>query len=78
MTTKEVVYKLSGFRNPGITGGAMITIGNWYIINKAELAKIQSTEIALKRKFTPAQIDSLREGKTHLHRNPVKKEKVAA
>lgn len=56
----------------------MITIGNWYIINKAELAKIQSTEIALKRKFTPAQIDSLREGKTHLHRNPVKKEKVAA
>lgn len=56
----------------------MITIGNWYIMNKGELEKIKQTELALKRRFTPAQIESLREGKLHLHRNPQKKDKVAA
>jgi hypothetical protein len=41
----------------------MITIGNWYIITKGELEKIKQTEIALKRRFTPAQIEDLRAGK---------------
>ena len=55
----------------------MITIGNWYIINKSELEKIRQTEIALKRRFTPAQIEELRNGKVYLQRFP-KRKKVAA
>ena len=48
-------------------------LGNWHIIHDSELEKIKQTEIALKRRFTPAQIEALREGKLHLHRNPQKR-----
>ena len=54
----------------------MITIGNWYIINKGELEKIKQTELALKRRFTPAQIEALRDGKIHLRKNPKRKAAV--
>lgn len=51
----------------------MITIGNWYILSKSEMTKIKETELALKRRFTPAQIEALRDGKIHLRKNPQRK-----
>jgi hypothetical protein len=54
----------------------MITIGNWYIITKGEMEKIKQTEIALKRRFTPAQIEDLRAGKIHLQRYPKKRQEL--
>ena len=46
---------------------------NFNIIHKSELDKIRETELALKRRFTPTQIEDLRAGRIHLHKNPPKK-----
>ena len=46
---------------------------NWHIIHDSEMRKIRETELALKRRFTEAQIADLRNGKLHLHKNPTKK-----
>ena len=48
-------------------------LGNWHIIHDSELKKIREIETSLKRRFTAAQIEELRNGKIHLQRYPVKR-----
>ncbi len=51
---------------------------SFHIVHDSELKRRDELELALKRRFTPEQWQAIREGRAHVHRNPVKKEKVAA
>ena len=49
-----------------------------HIIRNSEMEKIKARERKLQIRLTDTQIDQFLEGKLHLHKNPPKREKVAA
>ena len=47
------------------------------LISDAEYRRIRQIDMALKRRFSPAQIEQIMTGKVYIAKNPTRKSRVA-
>jgi len=50
---------------------------NYHLISDAEYRRIRQIDMALKRRFNPAQIEQIMTGKVYIAKNPTRKSRVA-
>jgi len=60
-----------------ITERTPMKLFNYHLISDAEYRRIRQIDMALKRRFTPEQIEAIMSGKVYIARNPTRKNKVA-
>lgn len=50
---------------------------NYHLISDAEYRRIRQIDMALRRRFTPVQIEQIMSGRVYIAKNPTRKSKVA-
>ena len=60
-----------------ITERTTMKLFNYHLISDAEYRRIRQIDMALRRRFTPVQIEQIMSGRVYIAKNPTRKSKVA-